>query len=507
MMRKAMPAVLLVASWLGLAGCATTGTPVTGTNKEDPSTAGSQSETATAVANFAAKSVITVAFNDHPATQGSVTYTATTRTVTKGASMMGWAKSEDRGASWKYGGNVSATDDWPVIWGDPGITSVASDQRYVFLSNLAVPKSLMPADGTIEGGLGNYIGGACIARSADGGKTFAMWQCVHENFAFYDGASMASSTRGDVYASFINVDNRQHAIWHAKTPNDQFTKLPNPFPGCEMAGHPRIRVGYPGVSLGQPDISLFVAGQIIQCNAGALGKESGGYGQVIINRYHNGSWGTPRPASNPAAVYPAITLSDRKLRTGPQFSFDVGAPSQDDEGNSHHNEIRMLVTRWSESEKRYFVEGSYCRFDLSTPCKPAPEWGSTPGYYSYKGDQFAPLVRAFPGFLSVPAAWAGSFATRDHAPAGNTVALRRGSLAIFPNGTRFMIAFDFVAPKLVCGDNRGYWGDYDDLQFIGFAENSVNARFLRTFTDSSAGCTKQWEYTSDAVHVSAAAFP
>ncbi|MEA2626686.1 MAG: hypothetical protein QOD06_2731, partial [Candidatus Binatota bacterium] len=48
---------------------------------------------------------------------------------------------------------------------------------------------------------------------------------------------------------------------------------------------------------------------------------------------------------------------------------------------------------------------------------------------------------------------------------------------------------------------RGYWGDYDDLQFVGFVEHTTTAKFLRTFTDSSARCTKRWEYTSENVHV------
>ncbi|HUR79121.1 MAG TPA: hypothetical protein VM733_00040 [Thermoanaerobaculia bacterium] len=506
-MKRAAAVVFLLVALLRLAGCATAGTPVTGVNKKDPSWAGTQAETAITMANFNGQSILTVAFNDEPAAQGKITYTATTRTVAKGASMMGWANSTDGGASWKYGGNVPATDDWPVLWGDPGITSVAGDQRYAFLVNLAVPKSLMPADGTIEGPINDFIGGACIARSQNGGKTFTMYQCVHESFGFYDGGNMASSTRGDVYAAFINIDNnREYSIWHAKSPNDQFVKLPHPFPGCTMATHPRIRVGYPALSLGGPDVSLFVAGQIIQCQKGVLaGNDVGGYGQIIVNRYHNGSWGTPRVASNPSAVNPDVHLSDRVLRTGPQFSFDVGAASQDDDGNVRRDEIRFMYTR--NDGKRLYVEGSYCGFDLSQPCKPAPEWGSTPGYYSYKGDQFAPLVRAFPGFLTIPAAWAGTFATRDHAPAGNTIAIRRGSLAVLPNGSRLMIGFDFVDPHLVCGDTRGFWGDYDDMAFIGFAPNSVNARFLRAFTDSSAGCNKQWEFTSDAVHVSAAAFP
>jgi hypothetical protein len=87
-----------------------------------------------------------------------------------------------------------------------------------------------------------------------------------------------------------------------------------------VSGHPRYEQPWSPTrasasvirgSLGEPDVSLFAAGRIKQCQAGVLGTESGGYGQIVINRYHNGSWGTPRVASNASAVNPEINLSDR----------------------------------------------------------------------------------------------------------------------------------------------------------------------------------------------------
>lgn len=504
-MTRAVRVALFLATAVALAGCATSGVPVTGSSKEDPSWNGWQSETAVSVANFAAKRVIAVAFNGMDPAQGKIDYTSSTRTTHKGASLLGWAWSENDGDSWKYGGWITPTDDWPIVWGDPAIVSSGNDQKYVFMSGLAVPKSKMPASGTIDGSLVPYIGGACISRSSDGGKTFSLYQCVHNNFEFYDGGNMASSTRGDIYAAYIATNSARYDIWHAKSENDQFTKLPDPFPNCRMAFHPRIRVGYPALSLGAPDVSLFVAGPIYECDPGVIGKDKGAFGQIIINRYHNGSWGTPRAIGLPSAVAPPVNLSDRKLRTGPQFSFDVGPASTDSNEQSMNDHIRMLYTR--SDGNRLWVEGSFCPFDLSSGCKLAQEWGSTPGFYSYQGDQFSPNVRAFPGFLTIPPAWVGTFVTRDHDPSGNTLMIRRGTLAVLPNGTRFMIGWKFVKPRLVCGDKRGYWGDYDDLQFIGFVKDTTTARFLRTFSDSSAGCTQQWEFMSDAVHVSSATFP
>ena len=56
----------------------------------------------------------------------------------------------------------------------------------------------------------------------------------------------------------------------------------------------------------------------------------------------------------------------------------------------------------------------------------------------------------------------------------------------------------------MCGDGRGYWGDFNELQYVGTTSgNTPVPKFLMAFTDSSKGCTEQWAFTSDQVHVSA----
>src|SRR5262249_26844036 len=148
------------------------GIPVSGQPGQGNTQKFDQSETAVNVSNFAAKSVITVSSNDGTDTDATILYTSSTRKVLKGTSLMGWSYSQDSGATWKFGGKLAPPAGWSVLWGDPAITRSHLDQRYVFLSNLAIPDSKFPAGG-IDGPVNSYMGGACIARSTDGGITFA----------------------------------------------------------------------------------------------------------------------------------------------------------------------------------------------------------------------------------------------------------------------------------------------------------------------------------------------
>jgi hypothetical protein len=109
--------------------------------------------------------------------------------------------------------------------------------------------------------------------------------------------------------------------------------------------------------------------------------------------------------------------------------------------------------------------------------------------------------------LTIPPVWAATFVSRDEAPSGNTVIIRRGAPTVLPDGSRSMVAFKLADQGLVCSDTRGYWGDYDDLQFIGFVKNTTTVQFLRAFTDSSAGCIERLKFESRHVHVRGVTFP
>jgi len=435
------------------------------------------------VSNAFGKQIITVTYNDDTDKANKIDYTASTRTTKTGATLMGWSYSLDGGKTWKYGGSITPTSNWPVLWGDPAITSDFADQRYVFISNLAVPVAKMPANGKIQGPLNSYLGGACIARSQDGGVSFKLAQCVTNDSDFYDGGSMvAAGSDFDrrVFAAFVDVDTDRIDVWSSPNDTGSFSLMANPFPGMSMHSHPRLRFD-------RDSDALLV---------GALD----GSGQVWLNRFKGGSWGKPTLASLPSAGNPDITLSDRNLRTGYQFSYDIGAPSQNGD-----DAIRVVYAVRDEGSGKLYVRGSRCTSNLSV-CDDAPEWGTTPGNLNLHGQQFNPQLRAFPGFFGLPPVWKLTYESTDDDPGGNKISHKEGNLAVLPNGTRIFVPFDLVSDQVVCPDNRGYWGDYDELQFAGFEKDSTTARFVLANTDSTSGCPTRWEYTSNQVHVSAVVF-
>jgi hypothetical protein len=473
-----------------LIGCAGPAVRVTGDDKSDPTWHSGQSES---VVNFSgSQNIITVSDNDETDTQSTIKYTQTDRRVKVGASLLGWSYSTNGGASWTHGGKLAPTNGWSVLWGDPSITNDFADARYVFIANLAVPNSKMPSSGVISGYLDPpdqeaYLGGACIARSEDGGIHFAIAQCVTDNSDFYDGSSIVaagSSYDRRVFAAFRDVDANKIDVWSAPNDTGTFTLMPNPFPGMTIVSHPRLRFD-------RDSDSLYVA------------AINNGDNKVYVSRYVN-SWGSPAVASMSMVVNPDIQFANRTLRTGYQFSFDVGTPSQN--GN---DDVRFAYTMWDNASQRYYIRGSFCSLDLSK-CYDAPEWGTTPGNFRLTGDQFNPNVVAFRGFFNIRPVWKLIYMTREDDPTGNTIKYRAGNLFVLADGVREFIPFDLWAPNspsnplpawLVCGDQRGYWGDYNEPQFAGVTQDSA-AEFMLAFTDSSEGCDSQWEFTSRDVHVS-----
>ena len=474
---------LLCAVYVACTSCGGPGTPVTG-GPGPTSGANDQSETAISVQGYG-RQVITVTYNDGTGNDGKIVYTPTQRTVFAGASLMGWSYSIDNGNHWTYGGKVTPGPDWPILWGDPAITASKTNQAIVFISNLAVPASKYPGPGGIiatkfSNGLASAIGGACIARSTDFGKSFTSYQCVHEpSYDFYDGGTMASGPYGDIYAAYMDISSGLVDIWHSPSDSGTFSLMANAFLGVSPTTHPRLRVSLDG--------ALYAAVRTSN-------------GDVVINRFGNGAWGSPKAACHNAEQYPGVALSDRVVRTGPQFSFDVGARSII--GN---DEVRVVCTTRDSQTNRLFLETSFCPLDLSTGCLDAPGWStSTQNRAGFTGDQFNPIVQAFPGFFSIPPVWKVSFLSREDDPTGNKVGVQQGNLAVLPlpGMQRIFLEFDLVTAQTPCPDNRGYWGDYDDLRVFGF--NNGDAQLVRTETDSSAGCTKRWDVTSEQVHVSSA---
>ena len=485
-----------LAGLLFLCGCSTAG-KVTGI--DDQTATATQSETGACTTYAGGVSRIVVSYNDETNESQHIAYGSSTRKVVAGASLMGWSYSEDGGTKWTYGGKVAPPEGWAVLWGDPAMTASSTRYSVAFLSNLAVPVSKFPPGG-IDGPFysggdirSSPIGGACIAKSTDGGRTFQPYQCVSNKAAisdlpestnghFYDGGSMASSPSGEIFAAYVDVAASAIDVWRAANESQLFQPMPPPFPGMVAASHPRLRVG--------PDGALYAAAQF-----------STGYStfQVFLNRYAGNAWGSPVLASDPSELYPQIDLnsnvlgSELTLRTGPQFSFDVGAAS---EGGK--DAIRLLYTR--SSGKRLYLAASVCPSDLAGGCYRMANWGTPPPSDNETPiDAFNPNVTAWSGFIGLPPSWQATYVYR-YGKSVTGVYVARQTLG-YVNGGPFTIPVDLVRNTPVCSDGRGYWTDYDAMLVTGF--HAPATTFLRFVTDSSKGCTERWTFTGKAQHVQA----
>lgn len=457
-----------------------------------------QSETAAATSFYGGVHRIVVAYNDDTGYQPTIQYGPSSRKTLRGASLMGWSYSEDRGATWKYGGKLTPPQGWVALWGDPGLTTSQAHYNMVFMSNLAMPDSKFPAAG-VDGGADSALGGACIARSLDGGIHFAHFQCIANTDPvpgrpsatsghFYDGGSMASGPQGDVYTAYVDIDTSQIDVWRTPDGTQPFTRLPPPFPNYYVASHARIRVGRDG--------TLFVMA-VLKLNA-----EQNTY-LLAANRYRDGRWLGSTSVASPVQVYPNVDLgtslsgSQLRVRTGPQFSFDIGTSSAD-----RDDSIRFMYTT-TNSHGWLYIRGGICDYALRS-CGWYAGWtfgASEVGPRdTQRLDVFNPNVSAFPGFLfGIAPRWQGSFLTR-YGNQTTTLNLTRATLG-YIGPTPFSIPVDIARNVPVCSDTRGYWGDYDD--FLPVQVDGDRIRFMRFMTDSSLGCTKRWQFTAETQHVGA----
>lgn len=297
---------------------------------ETGATAGTaQSETAATVAQTPSGGHrILVSFNDQSGNTDRLVYSqdqSTGRKVYTGASLMGWALSDDEGGHWTYGGKENPPSGWSVLWGDPAIAA-KPNSPVVLLSNLAVPTSEFT-----PGEVVSSVGGACIYKSTDGGASFAFDQCLTnkgpqgtEAGHYYDGASLVATQAGPIYAAYHDTTTSFIDVWMASDVNAAFVPIAQPFPNAMALSHPRLRAATDGT---------LYAVTVLRASLATTTDPAGAY--AFANRYANGTWGTPTPVSEKllANLSGAIDLgtqvlgSEVSIRFGPQFSFDVGPAS------------------------------------------------------------------------------------------------------------------------------------------------------------------------------------
>ncbi len=489
--------------------------------------ADNQAETGYNVSVFADKRrVECTTYNDSTGESPNfVTYTATTRTVRPGFSQFGWSSRvrtpTNPNPPWVHS-KVRTPPGIAALWGDPAITSHPSNPNFVFISSLAIPNEKFPTSGTIEGSVGGScspLGGACVARSTDGGVTFTMLDCFRDNSPvmgnvctapavptnghFWDGSSMAVTTTGSVFsafAGFIDAEVDREAVWAmddiTSTATDPFhadTTIMGNVGSLAPVGilqgidsHMRLRAT--GPSLWKMSVNA---------NAQkALGLDLEDL-KVNIRERNAPPVLLAADALSEFAI-PAFSTGD--LRTGPQFSFDIGI------NESGQPEMRFVYI--SADSTGVMLRAGFCTTDLSSCSIPAA-W-RTPAFAS--PFTFHPAIKFGHDPETNKAQWKITFMGRS----SNTVAVFAADLVrpdlvpASPTFTPAGLVFSSVTPaQTPCPDLRagpnmgaGYWGDYDDMGY-----DACSNTFSRPFTDSSAGCVLQQEFNSSNVHVSVVELP
>ena len=473
------------------------GNHVTGESPFDPTwpEPRNQSESVISVSVSGLQTVVTVHYNSETDSvqDGTIELSAGGRLVHRGASEVGWSYSTDGGGTWTYGGTVKPPTGWAAIWSDPAITRVETNHQDVFASYLAIPDSKFPVSGTISGLVNDFLGGACILRSSDSGKHFAIHQCVQATDVdpdgdFYDGGSMAGGPDGSIYASFVDLDMGQIHVWRAANANAAFVRLPPPFRSFEVDinAHPRIRVD-------QTTGALYVL---------APGIEPGGSQELLyIDRWDGSGWSGTRQASTLRAdPSPLLSFANGTARRADEYSFDIGTTS----GHAGPFDAIRILYGWKNTiTGRHHLQPAVCSKDLSGCFYGTSGWSTGLA----EGDQFGPVVRFFDGTGSpLGPVWKASWLSRERDPTGSTFDVREGNLAVLGNGTHVLTPIPQTGLLPVCQTLGGYWGDYEDLQFMRVNLDTLLPQFIRTYSDSTAGCFDQWAFASWHLHVSASIF-
>ena len=197
------------------------------------------------------------------------------------------------------------------------------------------------------------------------------------------------------------------------------------------------------------------------------------------------------------ALGPTIQVgNDQAIRTGPQFSFDVG-----------HDEVRFIYTvRLNDGDLA--LATSVCTLDLQDAfgCNWQPGWGTgaSLAVTNHAGVQFNPVLKWAPS--QTGEYWQVVYQTTDPELPG-TVAVRQALLDRGTSGQPVFRSEPLVPARQACPSlGSQYWGDYDDLQQYG--RNAIGRPlYVTAFTQSYAGCDDQQYWDSHHVHVGSIVFP
>ena len=551
--KRTLSSLALAAAALTTGSAAARDPVLTIVSGQDPTTQDTvQSETACAVSVFTGekRQIEVIAANDITTNSGFF-YDNEDRAVIPGASLMGWYFRERTTAApnppWQHGhifpGGPNAADIG-ALWGDPAVAAAPDAPNLMLLGSLSVPTAKFATttcdvSGTttpcifnsVGTGACSPLGGLCVARSLDGGKTFTMQHCFRDTTPgactggapfdstlghFYDGldAAIGSGAAPPAAVATRDVDTSKEALWMMTNgvTDPTFTFINTNLGPMGALGndqqqisiHVRLRFDS-GNKLWRmsPDVeSVMVNGQsvvveILKVNilgrnapARAIASDYTQLSQVAVN-------GVPNGANDPNGQLQAT------LRFGPQFDFDVGI---NDSGNE---EMRFAYVA-TDSAGGSYIQAGFCNLDLSN-CQLPPAWRSSS---NMSVRHFHPAIKYGHDTRGDRHMWKVTY--YELTPDGTRVAviatdlLRNGSgsFGAVPFNPVAVVSADYQAP---CPDARGvpggaddgdYWGDYDDMLF-----NPQQCAFVRAFTDSHLGCVNRRGFTSTHQHVSAIEIP
>jgi hypothetical protein len=535
---------------------------VTNVSGLDPTTAGAgQSEAAITVSILPASQVEVIAANDDVVDSGFTFPDNVSRKVFAGASLMGWYFRERSAANpnpaWAHGRllpGIGAARNAAVIWGDPGAAAAPDAAGLVLQGSLMIPNAKFP-DGTqpesacstpsgnvgcIIGSVGgdcSPLGGACVARSTDGGKTFAMLSCFSNttpgactgglktdstNGHFYDGMDLAIGAGNDptAFIAMIDTDNNSEALWTIPASASAVeTSISQVVDGVGPMGqlgsslgnittHLRLRIDSTG-HLWRLSRDLRSSNNVITVNdlkVNILGRNAAPVvlsgASATVNAVSVS--GIPNAAHDPTGQLAA------SLRFGPQFDFDVG---KNEAGQDEMRFIYLASARDGSGTLFTFMQGGFCNMDLSQ-CSQPPAWRSA---INTQASQFHPTIKyGFDGRTGLHH-WKVSYYEVN--AARTQVAIFAGDFKRDASDVNQVLNAVAVTPfQTPCPDERGtitssggttqvtqgddYWGDYDDMAF-----NSARCSFVRPFTDSSQGCSLRQRFNSIHQHISAVELP
>ncbi len=461
---------------------------VTGSgNAGDPTNDRMQSETSIAVSPFQGGANVVITYNDDTGEVPTfIEYTAGSRLVKFGASQMGWSLSSDAGRTWTYKGKLRPPAGSAALWGDPSVaatTLTSGIQGIAFMTNLELPASKFPSGG-ITGSVIDFLGGAVIARSLDGGQTFSIVQTVRNGSGRYDGSAMAMSASGRVCAAYNNLNTEKIDVWCAEGALNTFVRKPDPFgDNLIVASHPRLKA--------LDDGTMYLA-------AWAQDATPAQTRRIVITKWDGTGWTFPVFANDP--LHPPenrtrFLIGDRSIRTANQFAFTVGPPSF----SGANDEVRVVYASLDPSGNAHLF-GSSCGADLGT-CLVRPQWttGAWSGGAAVPGQQFGPKLAVSPdGTYKLI-----YYSTQDDLT-GHTLSAKEGNLAFNATTGYLFQPFDFVPTHEVCPAGTGYWGDYDYAEFNRFDPSTGVAEFIVGRTSSQRGCVQVNSFDSTHQHVSVA---